>query len=172
MTFATSWPQAAKGNARAQLALDVFVHQARHWIGSLFLQMNGADALVFTAGIGENQPPIRRAVCDDLSELGIVLDPEKNNATRATEATISAPDSRVKVMVIPTNEELVVAREVKRFLEKPHAAPAATRAVKRKKPAPLLYHLVNRKSPIINLDLSSINHQLKTQYDSSSYWTH
>ena len=82
MTCATSRPQAAKGNARAQLALDVFVHQARHWIGSFFLQLNGADALVFTAGIGENQPAIRRAVCDDLDELGIVLDPEKNNATR------------------------------------------------------------------------------------------
>ena len=113
--------EAAQGNARAQLALDVFVHQARHWIGSLFLQLNGADALVFTAGIGENQTPIRGAVCDNLSELGILLDPEKNNATRATEAIISAPGSRVKVMVIPTNEELVVAREVKRFLEKPAA---------------------------------------------------
>jgi acetate kinase len=113
--------EAARGNTCAQLALEVFVQQARHWIGSLFLQLNGADALVFTAGIGENHPPIRRAVCDNLSELGILLDPEKNNATRATEATISAPGSRVKVMVIPTNEELVVAREVKRFLEKPHA---------------------------------------------------
>jgi acetate kinase len=129
--------EAARGNIRAQLALEVFVQQARHWIGSLFLQLNGADALVFTAGIGENHPPIRRAVCDNLSELGILLDPEKNNATRATEATISAPGSRVKVMVIPSNEELVVAREVKRFLEKPHAAPAAARPVKRKKPSPV-----------------------------------
>ena len=127
--------EAARGNARAQLAVDVLVQQARHWIGSLFLQLNGADALVFTAGIGENHPPIRRAVCENLSELGILLDMEKNNATRAVEATISSPGSRVKVMVIPTNEELVVAREVKRFLEKPQAAPAATRAVKRKKSA-------------------------------------
>ncbi len=130
-------PQAAKGNARAQLALDVFVQQARHWIGSLFLQLNSADALVFTAGIGENQPSIRRAVCDNLSELGIQLDPDKNNATRATEASISAPGSRVKVMVIPTNEELVVAREVKRFLEKPRATPANARAAKRKKSTPV-----------------------------------
>ena len=79
---------------------------------------------------------IRRAVCDNLSELGILLDPEKNNATRGTEATISTPGSPVKVMVIPTNEELVVAREVKRFLENPQAASAVARPVKRKKPAP------------------------------------
>jgi acetate kinase len=127
--------EAARGNARAQLAVDVLVQQARHWIGSLFLQLNGADALVFTAGIGENHPPIRRAVCENLSELGILLDMEKNNATRAVEATISSPGSRVKVMVIPTNEELVVAREVKRFLERPQAAPAHARSAKRKKSA-------------------------------------
>jgi len=117
--------EATRGNSRAQLALDVLIHQARHWIGSLFLQLNGADALVFTAGIGENHPPIRRAVCDNLSELGILLDQDKNNLTRATEATISAPASRVKVMVIPTNEELVVAREVKRLLERREPTPAA-----------------------------------------------
>ena len=128
--------EAGKGNTRAQLALDVFVHQARHWIGSLFLQLNGVDALVFTAGIGENQPSIRRAVCDNLDALGILLDQEKNKATGATEATISAPGSRVKVMVIPTNEELVVAREVKRFLEKPACAASATRARRPRKRAP------------------------------------
>lgn len=109
--------QAAQGNARAQLAIDVFVHQARHWIGSFLLQLNGADALVFTAGIGENRPAIRQAICADLGQLGIGLDPALNAATGATEAVISAPNSRVQVMVIPTNEELVVAREVKRFLE-------------------------------------------------------
>jgi acetate kinase len=129
--------QGTKGNARAQLAFEVFVHQARHWVGSFFAQMNGVDALVFTAGIGENQPAIRRAVCRDLDTLGIVIDPEMNNATGATEATISAPDSRVKVMVIPTNEELVVAREAKRFLEMPENAPASTRIAKRKKSAPV-----------------------------------
>ena len=129
--------QAANGNTRAQLALDVYVQQARHWIGSLLLQLNSADALVFTAGIGENAPSIRWAVCDNLDTLGIVLDPEKNTATAATETTISAPDSRVKVMIIPTNEELVVAREVKRFLEKQEDAPASPRAPKRKKPAPV-----------------------------------
>jgi acetate kinase len=129
--------QAAKGNARARLALEVFIQQARHWIGSLFLQLNSADALVFTAGIGENQPSIRRAVCDNLDALGIVLDLDKNKATGATEATISAPNSRVKVMVIPTNEELVVAREVKRFLEKPTSAASAACAPRPEKHAAL-----------------------------------
>lgn len=109
--------QAAQGNQKAQLALDVLVHESRHWIGSLYLQLNGADALVFTAGIGENNRLVRRAICANLDQLGIVLDPEKNEATRAQEAIISAPGAKVKVMVIPTNEELVVAREVKRFLE-------------------------------------------------------
>jgi acetate kinase len=109
--------QASKGNARARMAQDAFIHQARHWIGAFFLELNGADALVFTAGIGENRASCRQAVCANLDQLGIILDLEKNRATRAVEAEISAPGSRVKVLVIPTNEELVVAHEVKRFLE-------------------------------------------------------
>ena len=108
---------AAKGNAKAQLALDVFISEARRWIGGYFFQLNGADAIVFTAGIGENRAELRAAICSNLDQLGIVLDAEKNNSTRATEAVISAATSRVKVLVIPTNEELVVARETKRLLE-------------------------------------------------------
>ena len=110
--------EAAKnGDAKAQLALDVFVASARHWIGSYFLQLNGADAIVFTAGTGENRAELRAAICANLENLGIKIDAEKNNSTRATEAVISAVDSAVKIFVIPTNEELVVAREAKRFLE-------------------------------------------------------
>jgi acetate kinase len=108
---------AAQGNASARLALDVFAASARHWIGSYFLQMNGADAIVFTAGMGENRADIRAAICANLENLGIQLDAAKNQATRATEAVISSASSPVKVFVIPTNEELVVAREAKRFLE-------------------------------------------------------
>ncbi|MBI2929993.1 MAG: acetate kinase [Verrucomicrobia bacterium] len=109
---------AQQGNVKAHLALGVFVHNARHWIGSYFLQLNGADALVFTAGIGENRAEIRAAIGANLDQLGIMLDDEKNIATRAAEAVISAPNSRAKVLVIPTNEELVVAREAKRLLER------------------------------------------------------
>jgi len=108
---------AAKGNPGAKLALDHFVSSARHWIGAFFLELNGADALVFTAGIGENQADIRAAICANLDGLGIKLDLAKNAATRATEAVISTPDSAVKILVVPTNEELVVARETKRLLE-------------------------------------------------------
>ena len=82
----------------------------------LFFQLNGADAIVFTAGIGENRAELRAAICADLDQLGILLDTVKNYSNRATEAVISAPNSRVKVLVIPTNEELVVARETKRLL--------------------------------------------------------
>lgn len=108
---------AGKGNANAKLALEVFVVSARHWIGSYFLQLNGADAIVFTAGTGENRAELRAAICANLENLGIKLDAEKNNSCRATESVISAADSAVKIFVIPTNEELVVARETKRFLE-------------------------------------------------------
>jgi acetate kinase len=109
---------ADSGHARARLALAVYVHQVRHWIGAYYLELNGADALVFTAGIGENQAVVRAAICANLDQLGIVLDAEANVRTRAVEAQISAPSSRVRVWVIPTNEELVVAREVKRFLDR------------------------------------------------------
>jgi acetate kinase len=109
--------EAAKGHAPAQMAIDVFIASARHWIGSYFFELNGADAIVFTAGIGENRPELREAICANLDQLGIVLDASKNNSVKAQEAVISAANSKVKVLVIPTNEELVVAREVKRFLE-------------------------------------------------------
>lgn len=124
--------QAALGNARAQLALDVLTHQTRHWIGSFLLELNGADALVFSAGIGENRPQLRQAICANLDQLGIVIDPEKNNSARAQEAVVSAPGSRVKILVIPTNEELVVAREVKRFLEKNHLKAATQPSTSKK----------------------------------------
>lgn len=107
---------AEKGDARAKLAIDLFVHEVRRWIGCYLVQLNGADAIVFTAGIGENRPEIRAAICENLDQLGITLDPEANASVRAVEGTISAPTSRVKIMVIPTNEELVVAREAHRLL--------------------------------------------------------
>lgn len=107
---------ALAGNADARLAIDVLVQSIRHWAGSFHFQMGGTDALVFTAGIGENHAALRAAVCEGLEEFGIRLDPAKNDACRATEAVISADDSRVKILVIPANEELVLAREVHRKL--------------------------------------------------------
>lgn len=108
---------AEQGKVEARLAVEVFVASARHWMGGYFFEMGGADALVFTGGIGENRAEIRRAICANLTGLGIELDPALNNAPPAHEATISTANSRVKIMVVPTNEELVVARETKRLLE-------------------------------------------------------
>ncbi len=109
--------EAGSGNAQAKHALDVYVHSARHWLGAYIAQLNGLDALVFTAGIGENRAGIRAAICANLDQLGIRLDAEKNAAAQDGETVISADDSPAKVMIIPTNEELVVAREVKRYLD-------------------------------------------------------
>jgi acetate kinase len=127
--------QAAQGNARAQLALEVFVHQVRHWIGAYYLELNGADALVFTAGIGENQAAVRAAICRELDHLGIVLEPGLNAANRAQEGVISSTASRVKALVIPANEELVVARETKRLLERERASAPVRHAAGAPQPA-------------------------------------
>lgn len=107
-----------EGDSGAQLAIDVLVHAARHWLGAFLAELNGAEALVFTAGIAENNPELRAAICANLDGVGIELDEAKNGVLRAEEGVISADESRVQVLVIPTNEELVVAREVKRFLER------------------------------------------------------
>jgi acetate kinase len=109
--------QAAQGNDRAQLALDFLAHECRRWIGAFLVQLNGLDALVFTAGIGENQTQLRAAICADLDAFGIRLDPEANAALRGREGAIGALNGPVKVLVIPTNEELVVAREVRCHLQ-------------------------------------------------------
>ena len=107
---------AAAGNPNAQLALDAFVHSIRHWTGAFHFELGGLDALVFTAGIGENNSALRAAVCHNLEPFGIRLDAAKNAACQATEAVISTAHSAVKILVIPANEELVLAREVFRKL--------------------------------------------------------
>ena len=109
--------QAAAGRESAQLALDFLVYETRRWMGAYYLLLNGADALAFTAGIGENRAEIREGVCAGLDQLGIRLDAEKNQSVQGVEGEISAPDSKAKIFVIPAEEEWVVAREVKRFLE-------------------------------------------------------
>jgi acetate kinase len=101
---------AADGNERAQLALETFYYQAMKYIGAYGAVMNGVDLLVFTAGLGENSKETRAEICKNLGYLGVELDPGKN-AVRGQEALISAATSRVAVYVIPTNEELMIARD-------------------------------------------------------------
>lgn len=107
---------AAAGKGDAQLALDHLVHQIRHWIGAFSLQMGGLDALVFTAGIGENDAALRARVCAGLEGWGLVLDPACNENPETGERRLSTEDSRLQAWVIPTNEEAVVASETHRFL--------------------------------------------------------
>jgi acetate kinase len=106
---------AAAGNADAQLAVAQMNHSIRHWIGAFMIEMGGIDALVFTAGIGENGPDTRADVCANLEPFGIVLDEAKNAAAKG-EAAIHRAGSPVPILVIPANEELVLAREVFRKL--------------------------------------------------------
>jgi acetate kinase len=99
-----------EGNERAQLVINMYVHQMVKFIGGYIAAMGGADAIVFTGGIGENNPDYRKIVCEKLAFLGITLD-EAKNKIRGEEVMISTPDSKVKVYVVPTNEELVIARD-------------------------------------------------------------
>lgn len=103
--------QALAGNQRAQRTLNVLFYGLKKYIGAYTAAMNGLDILVFTAGIGENAPQLRKTVCQDLSFFGIYIDNTKNDGLRGKEAVISTPDSRVAVLVIPTYEELMIARD-------------------------------------------------------------
>ncbi len=101
---------AKEGNKRAELAIDNFVYQVVGYIGRFVAQMKGVDVITFEAGIGENGIDVRKEICDYLGYLGVKIDEEKNNC-RGKEVEISTPDSKVKVYVVPTNEELMIARE-------------------------------------------------------------
>lgn len=101
---------AEDGNGQAKVALEVFAYRVAKYVGSYTAAMNGVDNIVFTAGIGENDQEIREEICGYLQFLGIEIDKEAN-AKRGEEVIISTPDSKVKVLVIPTNEELAIARE-------------------------------------------------------------
>ncbi len=107
---------AADGNERAQLALDMYAYRVKKYIGAYTAAMNGLDILIFTGGIGENSVLIRKMVCDDLSYLGIKLDYDKNQQTIGKQAVISSDDSKVKVVVIPTNEELMIALDTEKIV--------------------------------------------------------
>jgi len=103
---------------RARLAVELFVHRVRHYLGAYLAQMNGADAIVFTGGIGENSAEIRSRICGQLDFLGIALDPVKNAAAvGGQEGDASAEGSRIRAFVIPTNEELLIARDTLRCVK-------------------------------------------------------
>lgn len=104
---------AKEGNKRAQLAGDMLRYGIKKYIGSYAAVMNGLDAVIFTGGIGENAPEVRGDACRNMEYLGIRLDEETNNSTKGVLAKISAPDSKVEVWVVPTNEELLIARDTK-----------------------------------------------------------
>ncbi|MEG1824531.1 MAG: acetate kinase [Cloacibacillus sp.] len=107
---------AANGNERAKLAQDILIAGVKKYIGSFAAEMGGVDAVVFTAGIGENGIGFRKEVCENMEFMGIKIDAEKNNC-RGKEVVFSAPDSKVKVMVVPTDEEMVIARDTKKCVE-------------------------------------------------------
>jgi acetate kinase len=106
--------EAEKGNERAELALEVFANRIHKYVGSYAARMNGVDAIVFTAGIGENSESIRARVLKGLEFMGVYWDPSLNKV-RGTEAFINYPHSPVKVLIIPTNEEVMIARDVVRL---------------------------------------------------------
>lgn len=108
---------AAEGNERAQLALDMFHYQVRKEIGAFAAAMGGVDVITFTAGVGENGIEDRAAIAEGLEYLGVKLDPQRNNV-RGKDALISTDDSTVKMYVIPTNEEIMIARDTKDIVSK------------------------------------------------------
>jgi len=108
---------AKEGNERAQLALNIYCYRLKKYIGAYTAALGGLDVLVFTAGVGENSAEVRSLTCRNLEFLGVALDKNKNEETTATETDISTPDSKVRVLVIPTNEELVIAKDTLRILK-------------------------------------------------------
>ncbi|WP_019968772.1 acetate kinase [Segatella maculosa] len=109
---------AQKGNKRAKLALEMYDYRIKKYIGAYAAALGGVDAVVFTAGVGENQTGTREQACAGLEFLGIKIDKPKNATIHGEEAIISTPDSKVKVVVVPTDEEIVIARDTKELVEK------------------------------------------------------
>ncbi|HOC02790.1 MAG TPA: acetate kinase, partial [bacterium] len=100
---------ASKGNKMASLAIDIFCYRVRKYIGAYLAILEKVDGIVFTAGIGENQPIVREKSLSGLEKFGIIIDIEKNKSARGKEQEVSTTDSKIKIFVIPTNEELAIA---------------------------------------------------------------
>jgi acetate kinase len=113
------------GNTNAKLALDIFCYRIKKYIGSYWAALGRLDAVIFTAGVGENSSVVRSLACKGMEQMGVQIDEEKNNAVHGKETDISAPDAKVKVLVIPTNEELVIAQDTQRIVEEKMAAAMA-----------------------------------------------
>ena len=110
------WAAVDQGNKRAKLALDLVVHHARKLIGSYVAEMNGVDVIVITAGLGENDQLVRNAILTNLECFGVKIDEEKNlSAPKGALLDLTAPESKVKVFVIPTDEELMIAKDTERL---------------------------------------------------------
>jgi acetate kinase len=107
---------AAEGNERAILALDIYHDNVRKYIGAYAAELGGADAIIFTAGLGENGAESREEICKGLEFMGASLDKEKNKV-RGKEAFVNTEDSKVKILVVPTNEELMIARDTMDLLK-------------------------------------------------------
>ena len=110
----------AEGNERAAIAHKMFCHRIKKYIGTYAAGMGGLDVLVFTAGIGENDPLVREVACAGMDYIGLKIDKARNQSPER-EKVISADDSKVTVLVVPTNEELMIARETKRLVQPPEA---------------------------------------------------
>lgn len=108
---------AKEGNKMAQLALTMYDYRIKKYIGSYAAVLNGVDVIVFTAGVGENQASMREGATNGLDYLGVKIDKELNNTVHGTETKISTPDSKVSVWVVPTDEEIVIARDTKDLVE-------------------------------------------------------
>ncbi len=110
--------RAAAGDAQAELALEMFCYRVKKYVGAYFAVLGRVDALVFTGGIGENSAVVRQRVCAGLENLGIILDAQRNEEAAGTLATVSREDSPVAVLVVPTDEELEIARQSIAMVEK------------------------------------------------------
>ena len=108
---------ASQGDEKAVLAYKMYSRRIADYIGQYFVRLGGCDLIVFSAGVGENSPMMRKNVCENLKEaLGVIIDDNLNNKTKGVEGVISAPESKIKVVVIPTDEEVMIARDIVRLL--------------------------------------------------------
>lgn len=109
---------ASDGNKRAKLALDMYAYRVKKYVGAYAAAMGGVDIIIFTGGVGENDYNVRAAVCKDMEFMGLQFDSDKNHELRGKDEILTKPASKVKVMTVATNEELVIAQDTKEIVSK------------------------------------------------------